>query len=121
MCIIRYNRCINVIMLLLLYSEPPSPPVGVQVRADSSESITVLWSEPEFTNGRISNYSVICSNSKTGVEIINKTVFSILPVTEFFLEPNCTYVCSIVAYNDHGPSLAQQAFGTTPPVTSKYV
>lgn len=100
-------------------SEPPSQPVGVQVRADSSESITVLWSEPEITNGRISSYSVVCYNDRSGLNIINKTVFSVQPITEFFLEPNTTYVCSVTAYNDHGPSLAQQAIGTTPPVIRK--
>ena len=103
----------------IFYIEPPSPPVDVQVRADSSKSITVLWNEPEVTNGGINNYFVVCTNTKSGEQIINKTVFTITPVTEFFLQPNCTYSCSVIAYNNYGPSVAQQAAGTTLPVTSK--
>lgn len=99
-------------------SEPPSPPIGVQVRADSSESITVLWNEPEITNGVIRNYSVLCVE-EFGVIIINETVSTRRPVTEFFLEPSTTYSCKIIAYNDHGPSPAQEANGTTLPVTSE--
>ena len=43
------------------------------------------------------------------------------PISQFFLEPSSTYSCQVIAYNDHGPSLAQQAVGTTLPVTSENV
>ena len=79
----------------------------------------MLWSEPEITNGRISNYSVVCYNDRSGLNIINVTVFSIQPVTEFFLDPNTTYICSVTAHNNHGASVAHLAMGITPPVTSK--
>ena len=102
-------------------SEPPSPPVGVQVRADSSESITVLWSEPERTNGGIRNYSVLCFHNESQENIINETVLILRPLSRFFLEPSSTYSCQVIAYNDYGPSLAQQAVGTTLPVTSENV
>ena len=102
-------------------SEPPGPPTGVQVRADSSESITVLWSEPEVTNGAISNYSVVCFNNNTRETIINKTVTIVQAQTEFFLEPDTMYICSVIAFNIHGPSLPQRAVGTTLPITSKLI
>ena len=103
----------------VLSPEPPGPPTNVQVRADNSESITLLWGEPEVTNGAITNYSLLCFNNNTGETIINKTVFVVQAQTEFFLEPNSTYICSVVAFNFHGPSVPQQAVGVTPPVTSE--
>ena len=103
------------------FPEPPGPPTGVQVRAVSSKSITVLWSEPEVTNGAISNYSVVCFNNNTRETIINKTVTIVQPQTEFFLEPDTTYICSVIAFNIHGPSLPQQAVGTTLPIPSKLI
>ena len=93
----------------------------MQVRADSSESITVLWDEPELTNGVIRNYSVLCFHNESGVNIINETVPTIRPVTEFFLEPSSTYSCSVIANNDYGPSPAKEAEGTTLPVTSENI
>ena len=114
---------VDVFVLVILFysSEPSSPPVGVQVRADSSESITVFWKEPEITNGVIRNYSVLCFHTESGENIINETVPVAQPVSQFFLEPSSTYSCQVIAYNDHGPSLAQQAVGTTLPVTSENV
>ena len=108
-------------MICILSSEPSSPPVGVQVRADSSESITVLWNEPETTNGGIRNYSVVCFHSESQENIVNETVLEARPFSRFFLEPNSTYSCQVIAYNDYGPSRPQQALGTTPPVTSEIV
>ncbi len=102
-------------------SEPSSPPVGVRVRADSSESITVLWNEPESTNGIIRNYSVLCFHNQSQDVIVNETVLEPRPVSRFFLEPNSTYSCQVVAYNDHGASLVQQAVGTTLPVSSENI
>ena len=107
--------------LCISSSEPSSPPLGVQVRADSSKSITVLWDEPESTNGGIRNYSVLCLHNQSQEIVVNETVFEPQPVSRFFLEPNSTYSCQVVAYNDHGVSLAQQAVGTTLPVSSESV
>ena len=61
----------------------------------------------------------MCYNERSGLNIINTTVFSVQPVTVFFLEPNTTYICSVTAYNDHGASARHPAMGITPPVTSK--
>ncbi len=102
-------------------TEPSSPPVGVQVRADSSESIIVLWNEPGRTNGAIRNYSVLCFHNQSQNIIVNETVLEPQPVSRFFLEPNSTYSCQVIAYNDHGASLAQQAVGTTLPVSSENI
>ena len=93
----------------------------MQVRADSSESITVLWDPPESTNGGIRNYSVLCFHNQSQEVIVNETVLEPRPVSRFFLEPNSTYSCQVVAYNDYGASLAQQAVGTTLPVSSENV
>ena len=127
-CLLGAYDCIQVNILqpcfsyqCVPFSEPSSPPVGVQVRADSSESITVLWDEPESTNGGIRNYSVLCLHNQSQEIVVNETVFEPQPVSRFFLEPNSTYSCQVVAYNDHGVSLAQQAVGTTLPVSSENV
>ena len=93
----------------------------MQVRADSSKSITVLWDEPESTNGGIRNYSVLCLHNQSQEIVVNETVFEPQPVSRFFLEPNSTYSCQVVAYNDYGASLIQQAMGTTLPVSSESV
>ena len=93
----------------------------MQVRADSSESITVLWDPPESTNGGIRNYSVLCFHNQSQEVIVNETVLEPRPVSRFFLEPNSTYSCQVVAYNDYGASLAQQAVGTTLPVSSENI
>ena len=81
----------------------------------------MLWNEPQTTNGEIRNYSVMCFHNESGVNIINETVSRIRAVTEFFLEPSSTYSCSVTAYNDYGPSPAQEAEGTTLPVTSENI
>lgn len=112
------NVCLHNISIT--FSEPPFPPTNVRVIADSAESITVTWSEPEVTNGRISNYSVTCSYE--GMDVFQRVVNELQPrvVTEFFLEPNSTYNCSVIAVNVHGQSRPTLAVGTTPPRTSKH-
>lgn len=81
----------------------------------------MLWGEPEITNGGIRNYSVFCFHNESRETIINETVLERRPLSRFFLEPSSTYSCQVIAFNDYGPSVAQQAVGTTLPVTSENI
>ena len=90
---------------MLIHIVPSAPRNFTVSRVDgSSGTLSVLWAEPDPTNGVISNYTIRCYETVSGLAITPLTIDgnSVFTATLMNLTPFTEYECTISASTGAG-------------------
>jgi len=92
----------------------PSLPLNITILPINATTVTVIWEEPEVSNGVIRNYLVtIYITNDDVITVINHTDVSLLTVNIYGLTPNTNYIVNISAVTVEPGDVASMSF-TTP-------
>ena len=102
--------------MTLITTAPTGPPLNVTASPLNSREMRFAWLPPVATmrNGYITNYTLNCSITATGMGQINET-FS--PQASYVLSefrPGTQYTCQVVAINSAGSGPPAQTMATSP-------
>ena len=88
-------------MLQFIYACPalPTRPVDVIISKTSHTSISLKWSRPEYVNGTLFYYQVVCLYHQNNVSFI-QTVNESITVSNLY--PFTHYTCCVSATNQAG-------------------
>ena len=100
----------------LIITAPTGPPLSVTASPLNSREIRFTWLPPApiMRNGLITNYTLNCSITATGIGQINRTFLAQDSYILSGFRPGTQYTCQLVATNSAGIGPPAEAMATLP-------